>query len=72
MPRENTWNGKCKSEKAKVVAKSERVEWKLKGKLPPFFWFFFFLLFSCVFCLLYVWEEKDNDNVSSSFSMVVL
>jgi len=71
MPRENTWNGKCKSEKAKVVAKSEKVERKLKGKLPPFFWFFF-LLFSCVFCLLYVWEEEDNDNVFSSFYMVVL
>ncbi len=33
---------KCKSKKAKVGAKSEKAEWELEGKLPPFSAFFFF------------------------------
>jgi hypothetical protein len=42
---ENVWNGR-----AKIGAKSERAEWELKRKLPPFFTFFFFS---------YAWKKKD-------------
>jgi len=63
--RKSVWNGKQKQE-----GKSERAHRKLEGNLPPFSWFFF-LLFSCVFCFLYVWEEENDSNVSSFSSMVV-
>ncbi len=54
----------------KAGTKSERAEWEFESKFPPFSWFF--LLFLCVFCLLCVWEEENNGNVSSSSFVVVL
>jgi hypothetical protein len=63
------WKGEIK--RAKAGAKNERSEQELEGRLPPFFWFFFGL-FSCVFCFLYVWEQKDDGNVLSFFCVVLL
>jgi len=42
---------KGRSGRAKAGVKSERAEWELKGKLPPFFafLFFFMVLFFFVF-----------------------
>jgi hypothetical protein len=34
MRKHSKW--KCKSRKAEAEAKSERVEWELEGKLPPY------------------------------------
>ncbi len=64
MLRESVWK-----KRVEVGAKNEKVERELERKLLPFFWFF--VLFFCVFWLLCVWEEEDNDNVLSSSFMVV-
>ncbi len=62
---ESVWN-----KKVEVGAKSEKAEWELESKFPPFSWFF--LLLFCVFCLLCVWKEEEDGNVlSSSFVMVL-
>ncbi len=45
MSGESVWN-----KKAEAGAKNERVEWELKGKLPPFFTFFFFS---------FAWKEEN-------------
>ncbi len=52
---------KCKSEKAKAGAKSEKVEQELEGKLPPFSTYFFFSMVFFPLCLFFfpTWEKKD-------------
>ncbi len=78
---------KCKNRKAEARAKSERVEWELEGKLPPFFWSFFCCFLVCF--VFFVFEKKKkkmtlwpsflclrrrwwHNNMLLSFSLVVL
>ncbi len=57
MPREHLkW--KCKSERAKAGAKSERAKRELEGKLPPFCWFFLLVFFLCF--VFFVFEKKKT------------
>jgi hypothetical protein len=50
------------NKRAEARAKSETVEWELKGKLPPFFTYIFFFVFFFSFLLL---EKKKmpGENV---------
>jgi len=44
MPRRKCLKQKGRNRRPKIGAKSERIEQKLKGKLPSFFTFYFFFL----------------------------
>jgi hypothetical protein len=49
---------KCKNGKAEARTKSEKVEWELEGKLPPFFWFFFSCFLVCF--IFFMFEKKKK------------
>ncbi len=59
----STWeekNGRRKrNRRVEAIAKSERIEWELKGKLLPFFWFFFLVFFFLSF-VFFVLEKKKT------------
>jgi hypothetical protein len=51
--------------KAKTGVKSDRAEWKLEGKLPPFFTFLFFsMVFFFVFFYFLLFEKKKMPGES--------
>jgi hypothetical protein len=54
MVGESIWNRRLET-----IAKSERAEWELKGKLFPFFWFCFFCFF-LVYFVFFVLEKKKT------------
>lgn len=51
--KKKVWN-----RRVEAGAKTKRADGEFESKLPPFSCFF--LLFSCVFCLLCVWEEEGD------------
>ncbi len=58
---------KCKNERAKIRAKSERAEQELEGKLPLFSWFFF-VVFLCVLSSLCLRRKKRQQCAIIFFS----
>jgi hypothetical protein len=51
--------------KAKTGVKNDRAEWKLEGKLPPFFTFIFFsMVFFFVFFYFLLFEKKKMPGES--------
>ncbi len=51
--------------KAKTGVKNDKAEWKLEGKLPPFFTFIFFsMVFFFVFFYFLLFEKKKMPRES--------
>jgi len=51
---------KCKRRKVEAGAKSEKVEWELEGKLPPFSTYFFFSMVFFSLCFIFLLLENKK------------